>query len=425
MRWLIGWLLSGIVIAQSGYERDIAAAFSQAKKQKKPLWIMVSATWCAPCKIVEQKVLPSQQFQEAVRRDFVPLKIYAASGAESSPGGDSLARIYNVMAFPTFLCVEPTGELFYKYSGIPSETFTGGDDEIVQAFITQLNEAKKARRELPELRRRFQKGDRSVEFLRTYLAKLVQLAQKDDIEKVFDAYLKAAGSPRIAWLGEPGYIENLVALSELGEKYLKYAFSIAESLRNATDPYMYEQIYMPILQRDFFRRSGRSLTWEAALEKAEAYIKEKQTLFPFVERVIYHILWRTWLGAPLPEISEKAADLALKAIALQAPLEIPDAEQREALAEEYNSLAWNFYEHIEEPDKLWTAVLLTKQALAYKPEAWYIWDTLGALYYKLKRKREALEALDKAISLGREQGESEERLADTIKLRAEAAALND
>lgn len=418
--------LCGILLAQTVYEKNIDAAFAQAKKQKKPLWIMVSATWCAPCKIVEQKVLPSQQFQEAVRRDFIPLKIYAASGGESSPGADSLAKVYDVKAFPTFLCVEPTGEPFYKYTGLPSEVFGGGDDEVVQAFIAQLNEAKKARRELPELRRRFQKGDRSVEFLRTYLAKLVQLAQKDDIEKVFDAYLKAAGSVRIAWLGEPGYAKNLIALSEMGEKYLRYAFSIAESLRNATDPYMYEQIYAPILQRDFFQGSGQALMWEVAFEKAEAYIREKQKQFPFVERMLYNMLWRMGLGAPVPEVNEKAADLALKAIALQAPSEIPDAEQREALAEEYNSLAWDFYKHVEEPGKLWTAVLLTKQALAYKPQAWYIWDTLGALYYKLKRKREALEALDKAISLGKAQGETEDgQLAETIDLREKAAQLGD
>lgn len=427
MRWLSGFLIGGVLIAQSGYEKDIAAAFAQARKQKKPLWIMVSATWCGPCKVVEQKVLPDPQFQELVRRDFIPLKVYAASGAESTPGGDSLAGVYAVNAYPTFLCVEPTGEVFFRRSGVPVQAFFGGENEAVKAFAAQLEEAKKARRELPELRRRFQKGDRSVEFLRSYLAKLVELDQKAEGEKVFDAYLKAAGSIRIAWLGEPGYATNLTKLSQWGEKYRAYALSIADSLRAATDNSLYEEVYAPILEADFFRLLRRQqLSWDDLMEKANAYIREKQTQFPFVERLVYRTVQHLGIRSQNAETREKAAALALKLIALEWPLEIPDADQRESLADEYNSLAWRFYEEVEDPDKLWSAVLLTRQALAYKPQAWYIWDTLGALYYKLKRKREALEALDRAISLGREQGESDEQgLAETIKLRQAAAALSE
>ncbi|MCS7188549.1 MAG: thioredoxin family protein, partial [Bacteroidia bacterium] len=103
------FLIVAGAFAQSGYEKDIQKAFEKARKTKKPLWVMVSATWCGPCKVVEKVVLPNARFQAAVNKDFVPLKIYAASDEQSTPGADSLAKRYNVNAFPTFLFIEPTG----------------------------------------------------------------------------------------------------------------------------------------------------------------------------------------------------------------------------------------------------------------------------------------------------------------------------
>lgn len=427
MRSIWSAIFSGILLAQAGYEKNIDLAFTQAKKQKKPLWIMVSASWCGPCKVVEQKVLPNETFQAAVRRDFIPVKVIAASDAENTPKGDSIAKVYAVNAFPTFLCVEPTGEAFYRHEGVDPEAFLGTDEMAVKVFLTHLENAQKARKELPDMRRRFQKGDRSVEFLRAYLAKLITLGQKSEGDKVFDAYLKAAGSARIAWLGEPGYAQHLITLSQWGKKYRDYIFQIADTLRMATDAFLYEQIYRPILNIDFLQKlSEVQSDWDRSVELAEKYVKEWQEKFPFVESMVYSVMWRGGLRSANATTREKASSLALQATALSFPLEIPDTEGRETLAEQYNSLAWTFYEQVEDSDKLWVAVLLTKVALAYKPQAWHIWDTLGALYYKLKRKREALEALDKAISLAKAQGETEDGpLAETIRLRQRAAELSD
>ncbi|MCX8111893.1 MAG: thioredoxin family protein [Bacteroidia bacterium] len=426
-RWiacLLGFV--SLLAAQTAYEKDIQVAFSKAKKQKRPLWIMVSATWCGPCKVVEQRVLTDPRFVEALNRDFVPLKVYAASDEESTPGGDSLAKVYNVKVFPTFLGVEPSGELFYRAEGViqDSENPTAS---LTEGFLRSLEQAKTARKELPEMRRRFQRGERSLDFLRSYLLKLAELGQKEEGTKVLEAYLKVAKTPRIAWLGTPGYVGILARISEWGPQYAEYVFSLADTLRPAVPSDLYEAIYMPILEKSLVKKlsSSSRKEWDEAASIVEQFIKEHRSRFPFVESMALTALWQNGLKSPKPETRAKAASLALRAVALEWPLEIPNAEDRQIRALSYNNLAWTFYEQVEDPDKLWVAVILAKQALAYAPDEWHIWDTLGALYYKLGRKRDSLETLDKAIQLAKQQGVPESDYEDTLKLYQKAMQLGD
>lgn len=417
--------LSSITLAQTWYEQNISAAFTKAQKLKRPLWIMFSATWCGPCKIVEQHVLSNKAFQDTLLKDFIPLKVYAASGEKNTPQGDSLARLYQIEAFPTFLWVEPNGEVFYRHSGVPQAETTGREASLVSIFIENIEKAKIYRKELAAFRRRFQRGEHSLDFLRKYLSLLIETQLKDEGKKVLPLYLKAAGSARIAWLGEPGYILNLPIIARWDKAWQEYALNIADTLKEDLSPTLYAAIYRDILRINFSHLYGTARDWDEAFKIAESYIQKYRAKFPFVEQQVYSFLCQKGLYSSAPETKIKAASLAIKATALQWPVEIPDATERQELAETYNTLAWAFYENIEDTDKLWLGVILSKQALAYKPEAWYIWDTLGALYYKLGRKKESLEALDRAIQLARQSNIPEPEYASTLKLRKAVEGLPD
>lgn len=172
-------------------------------------------------------------------------------------------------------------------------------------------------------------------------------------------------------------------------------------------------------------KEARGLGAGAVLEKVRQYIRRYKATFPPVEPLALEQLWRVWLTHPDSVRRRLAADLAVETMYLSWPMEIPDAQQREEIAERLNSTAWTFYKAVEAPDKLWVAVGWTKQALAYKPEAWHIWDTLGALYLKLRRKDEALQALEKAIQLAKAQEVSQEQYQQTEQLLQQAQNLPD
>ncbi len=117
MKVSLGMLLWAPMLAQEGILKEIPAAFDAARRSQKPLFIYFSAIWCGPCRWVEKKILPNDQFV-ALTDSFIRLKVMAASGEHSTPGGDSLAKLYKVSAYPTFVLAEPDGQPYYTWVGL-------------------------------------------------------------------------------------------------------------------------------------------------------------------------------------------------------------------------------------------------------------------------------------------------------------------
>ncbi len=421
MRWLWVGLLSVGWTQGASYFTDIRSAFREARRQKKPLWVMVSATWCGPCKVVEKEALSKPAFVQALAKDFVPLKVYAASGDRSTPGGDSLARRYGVRAYPTFLYLEPEGERFYAHVGAPTEM----GKPLPEALLAWAQEALQARRTLPDLRRRFQAGERSVDFLRSYLWLAVRTGNPEEIRQVVQAYREQTASPRIAWAEDPRMMEALTELLALDTAYVEYALSIADSLRPYLLPSAFQAVYQPLVQRSLYaglqgKAAGsadlrdslerRAARWQARLPEAEVW--------GLAERVHWDFLH---LGALKRDSARYAqAETALKPHLFRLAalwMQFYQADTSKAsLANQLNSLAWNAYERVKDPDLLWAAVGWTHHALTCAPQAWHIWDTLGALYHKLGRNREAAAALQKAITLAESQNVPPEEYQSTREL---------
>jgi Flp pilus assembly protein TadD len=71
------------------------------------------------------------------------------------------------------------------------------------------------------------------------------------------------------------------------------------------------------------------------------------------------------------------------------------------------------------------AVGWVKYALSLTPEDWSLWETLGALYFKLGRKAEAQAALEKALLIAQQEGVEHEAYADTEALLEQVKAMPD
>jgi len=67
-------------------------------------------------------------------------------------------------------------------------------------------------------------------------------------------------------------------------------------------------------------------------------------------------------------------------------------------AEFYNHYAWWVYEN-QVADEYETTIKYTEEAVALKPDAYYIWDTLAWLYFVNGQQQKAVEASTKALSL--------------------------
>ncbi|MCS6790911.1 MAG: thioredoxin family protein [Bacteroidia bacterium] len=142
MRYLLlGWMV-GLSYAQ-GLEKSIPQAFARAKQERKLLWVMVSATWCKPCKVVEKKVLSNPEFFKKVANDYVLLKVYASSGEQTTPGAEEIVQRYKVKAYPTFLYLSPEGELLHQDEGVSTRVYKGSSSQAVEYFVEEMAKVKK------------------------------------------------------------------------------------------------------------------------------------------------------------------------------------------------------------------------------------------------------------------------------------------
>jgi thiol-disulfide isomerase/thioredoxin len=57
------------------WEKDYASALARAKAEKRPLFLMLTATWCGPCKMLENETLPCPAVLSALK-EFVWIKAY-------------------------------------------------------------------------------------------------------------------------------------------------------------------------------------------------------------------------------------------------------------------------------------------------------------------------------------------------------------
>jgi len=419
------------------YLTDIDAAFQQAKKTKKPLWVMVSATWCGPCRWTEKEVLKRQWFDSLISPHFVPLKVYAASDEENTPKGEEFADKYQVRAFPTFLFLYPNGEIFYRMEGAPTGK-DGDDPKVRQEWQESIQKALAYKAELPALRQKFEKGDRSPEIVRRYFIWAIKAADSATFHKAWEAYLAVFPSPRLAWLYEPEAYRYLLEAALRLPAAKTYALEIADTLRNLLPPKIWEGLYRPLLERDISRLLFREINLcrmqklpEAqipvrAAQNTLAQVKKLQERFPFAEAMVLLKAAEMLLGSKGDgenQYQQAAFLYALQYVATVKTIGPPDVDERRRLADHLNSIAWEVYENVDDPAFLWAAVSWTKEALSYEPEDWPIWDTLGALYYKLKRKKEAIEALSKAIALAKAQKVSEDEYKATLELLQKAEAL--
>lgn len=86
-----------------------------AQRDKKPVFVSFHASWCAPCKVMEEEIFTQQPVFDFLNRHFLNFR-----ADFDAPAGRTIAEIYEVAKIPTVLFLNPQGVVLERYTGIAS-----------------------------------------------------------------------------------------------------------------------------------------------------------------------------------------------------------------------------------------------------------------------------------------------------------------
>lgn len=89
----------------------------QAQRENKVVMLEFYATWCAPCKVMEEEIFTQTEVYRFQNMNFLNMRTNYDSDA-----GRTIAQIYEVEKLPTILWLSPKGVVLERYTGMAGAT---------------------------------------------------------------------------------------------------------------------------------------------------------------------------------------------------------------------------------------------------------------------------------------------------------------
>ena len=170
-------LLSSVTKAQedTGIHFEQGLSFDElkakAKATNKFLFIDFYTTWCVPCRRMQENIFPMPDVGAFFNRNFISAKFQTDPEPKESEDvrrsievADSIAKAYQVSAYPTFLIFSPEGELVHRFVGGNGQI--GAHGEGAALFIANANKGLHPSTQYYTLRSRYESGVRDSALLK-------------------------------------------------------------------------------------------------------------------------------------------------------------------------------------------------------------------------------------------------------------------
>lgn len=104
--------------------KDFETVMNEAKKLNKIIFIDYYATWCQPCKKMDQQVFADPDVANFINERFISVKVQMDKTNQDDslvkswyPEADRMGSDYNISSVPTYLFFSPGGDLIGKFAG--------------------------------------------------------------------------------------------------------------------------------------------------------------------------------------------------------------------------------------------------------------------------------------------------------------------
>jgi len=358
-------------------ESNFTAVLAKAKKENKLVFIDAYTTWCGPCKLMAKNIFPQKTVGDYYNSHFINAKIDMEKGE-----GIEIAKKYNVKAFPTYLFVDGNGELVHRTLGYVEEN----------DFIQFAKDAGDPSKRLTALKQKFEDGEKDPEFLKN-LASLMMYNDAEFAGRVMERYFSSKKEL------DREDVQMLLSVAQNPDSPMYKIFQAKkDEISKIITPQKYETIDKNIKISSIFKKSynPQSKTWDDNyfLTEAQKFLSKEEA-----EKIL--------------KKAQASRALRDKDFAKYEKLTLELNQDTSALSsEELNSLAWNFFENVNNKASLEKALVWAQESVK-KDENFANTDTLANLYNKVGDKKNAKLWAEKSIELAKKTGQDS---SDTEKL---------
>jgi len=355
---------------------------AKAAQANKPIFVDAYTTWCGPCKWLAKHVFTNDSVADFFNANFINVKIDMEKGE-----GLALAQQWQVSAYPTLLYFDSKGEMIHRACG--ADISASG----VKSFLAQGKDALDPKKQFAALKKKYDSGSREPEFLAHYLFSL------DNVCLPAGEALKAyfATQEEVSLTSPRNWKIIYYHVNDIASREFRYLVNHAEDFaklytRDSVDnkiSYTYSDA-LTSLARD----ESKSAEYEALKKELKLNNVANSDQIILDAELVRFAKKKDWKNYSL------TAEAYSKYVNDNANM--------------LNSIAWTFYEHVDDKGMLEKALQWSARSLELNTNYAYM-DTYAALLYKLGKKTEAKAAAEKAIELGKKEGTDYSGTEDLLK----------
>ena len=341
----------------------------KSKAENKLIFITGFVEWSEPCAVLREYTLSDKEVGEYYNQKFINVLVDMEDYL-----GLQLTDLYEVQSYPVFLFIDAEGNMVHRGCGAIDAT----------DFLT-MGEVALSESNLSIMKRKFETGERSVDFLTeySYALEYACVNKTEFIETFFE------GTDQKDWMTEESWTMINLNVSDPYSKQIQYLMAYHDmfSMKYGKDT-VDAKIFNVLLDQLISIYEGEDLTLFAtqALRRliSEVEFTDKEKLASLADLKVN-------------DLKENWPAYAINAITVVEEQEVSDPDQ-------LNEFSWKFYLFIDDVAQLETAAKWMKGVLQDYPDATY-YDTFASLKFKLGDQKEAVKYGQLALQAAELEGE--------------------